>query len=273
MVRKIGFGTAFLYLFFIALALLHGFGLVKNACEHVESNRDYSKKEIILKNNALGLVFNNGYIATYYNNLQFSEDCGIACFFTVREVEYSTFKAVWKIERNTPARLSVIFEWPGLPIKQYWDFLLKDGKIIWKINLESNEDIIINHIGLVFFLKNNYREWFSPDGQGKMPVLDALQQRKDIIPGVYLNAAGLSASGKDAKLFPAVGLSLRDGVFLNEILLSSCRDLFSKDTFSSLSVGGVEPLRVFKKKRVSLSSGEMAVFGKKDDLLRSLSLK
>lgn len=269
---KIKFRIAYFYFFLFAMALLYGAELIRNAYNYREVDLRYSKKEIILKENALRLVFSNGYITMHYGKMQLTENSGLACFFTVKGVAYTTFKAMWKIEKVGSDELLAVTEWPGLPIKQIWHLLLKDGKLNWQVDLESNEDITINHIGVVFFFRNNYQEWVSPYEQGRMPVLDALQQRKDVSSQVSSNAVGLSASGKDTKLFPAVGLSLGEGVFLNEVLLSTCCDMFSRVTFSSISVGGIEPLRVFKNSKVPLSSGEISLFDKKD-LLKYLIMR
>jgi len=273
MVKKKILWVISLYLFFTAAAFLYGAVLIKKACDYGEFDRGYSRKEIILRNGAARLVFNNGYISAYYNGKQFTEDCGLACFFSVKGSEYSTYRSLWKIEKDTLTRLTIIFTWPDLPVKQKWDILLRDGKIRWDISIESEEEITINHIGLVFFLKNDYIEWSTPFGNGKMPVLDALQQRGYAGAGSGLSAAGLNVKRKAAGLFPAIGLKLGQGVFMDEVSLLSCRDIFSKNTFSSISIGGVEPLRLSKGCRIALSSGEMSMFDKQDDLQGYLSVK
>jgi hypothetical protein len=273
MAHKIWLKITYLYFFLLVIALFYGAGLVKSAYNYREADLEYSKKEIILEENALRLVFSNGYITMHYGKVQLTENSGLACFFTIKGVAYTTFKAIWKIEKIRPDELFAATEWPGLPIRQIWHLLLKDGKLSWQVDLESKEDIAINHIGIVFSFKDKYQEWSSPYEQGRMPVLEVLQQRKDIRPQVISNTLGLIASGKGAKFFPAVGLSLGEGVFLNEVLLSSCRDMFSRGVFSSVSIGGAPSFRVFKNSKVFLSSGEINLFDKKDDLLKYLIMK
>ena len=262
MANKIDFRIVCLYFFLFAMALLFGMGLVRKAYNYREADLEYSKKEIILKENALKLVLSNGYITMHYGKVQITENSGLACFFTVKGVAYTTFKATWKIEKVGSNELLAVAEWPGLPIKQIWHLLLKDGRLSWQVDLESNEDIAVNHIGVVFSFRDKYREWTSPYEQGRMPVLEALQQRKDVRLQVTSNVFDLIAGGKDAKLFPVVELSLKKGVFLNKVLLSSCRDMFSRGIFSSVSLGGEEPLRVFKNSKIPLSSGQMDLFTK-----------
>ena len=266
MVKRLKFRAAYLYLLFIAVALLHGAGLIKKACNYNEADIAYSKREVILKNGALRLVFSNGYITSHFWQLQFTEDSGLACFFTVKGVPYASFKAIWKIKSLSPIELSATAEWPGLPIKQNWDFSLKEGKISCRVNLESDEDITINHIGIVFSLRDNYRQWASPDEQGSMPVLDVLQQRQNVSSQFTLNPLGLISISKDGKFFPVVGVSLDKGSFLNEVLLSTCRDMFSKAAFSSVSIGGKEPLKILKGEKITLFLGEISIFDRKEKL-------
>jgi len=270
MTNKVEFKIVCLYSFIIAMALLYGTGLIIKAYNYREADLAYTKKEIILEDNVLRLVFCNGYITMYHGETKFTEDSGLACFFTVKEADYATYKAIWKIEKFSPVELFASVRWPGLPFSQIWHILLKDEKLIWHIDLESSEDITINHTGLVFSFKNNYQEWVNYYEQGRMPVLDVLQQRKDVKFTSASGAVGLIASDKDAKLLPAVELILGKGVFLNEVLLSVCRDMFSGSPFSSISVGGVEPLRVLKNSRMLLSSGEINLFDKRGDLLKNL---
>lgn len=264
--HKIKFRIAYLYFFLLAIALLYGAGLVRSAYNFREADFEYSKIEIILKKNALRLVLRDGYITMHYGKMRLTENSGLACFFIAKGIEYATFKARWKIEKISSEELLAVTTWPGLPIKQIWHLWLKDGKLGWQVDLESNEEIVVKNIGVVFFFRANYQEWASYYEQGRMPVLNILQQRKDVSTQGSLNAVAISATGKEARLFPAVGLSLGKGVLLNKVWLSSCRDMFSKDVFSSISVGGLGPLRVLKNRKVYLSSGEINLFDKKDDL-------
>jgi hypothetical protein len=273
MAHKIELRIACLYLLLFAMVLLYGTGLVRKAYNYREVDLEYTKKEIILEDNALRLALRNGYITMYYGKAKLTEDSGLACFFSVKGTDYTTVKAIWKIEKLSSVELLATLGWPGLPIKQIWHLLLKDGKLIWRIDLKINEDMIIHDLVLVFFFRNNYQEWISFYEQGRMPVLDVLQQRKAARSQVASNAIGLIAGGKNEKLFPAVGLNLREGVSLNEVSLSSCRDRFSRVTFSSVSLGGEDPLRVFKNSTVLLSSGEIVLFDKKDDLLKYLTMR
>jgi len=270
MTNKVEFKIVCLYFFIIAMVLLYGTGLITKAYNYREADLAYTKKEIILEDNVLRLAFCNGYITMYHGETKFTEDSGLACFFTVKEADYATYKGIWKIEKFSLVELLASVRWPGLPFSQIWHILLKDEKLIWHIDLESSEDIMINLTGLVFSFKNNYQEWANYYEQGRMPVLDVLQQRKDVRFTSVSGAVGLIASDKDAKLFPAVELSLGKGVFLNKVLLSVCRDMFSGAPFSSISVGGVEPLRVLKNSRMLLSSGEINLFDKRGDLLKNL---
>ena len=268
--HKVKYGVFYLYSFLFLIALLYGSRLIKSAYNYREAELEYSKKEIILGEDALKLVFNNGYIAIYSGKVQLTENCGLACFFTAKGVAYTTFKALWKIENVSSDELLAITTWPGFPVKQIWHFLLKDGKLSWQVDLESNEEITINHIGVVFFLRNNYQQWATYYEQDKMPALDVLEQHKDVSLQVNPNMVSLSPNDKEKKLFPSVGLCLKKGVFLNEFLLSSSRDMFSKVTFSSVTIGGLEPLRVLGNSKISLSSGKISLFNKKDDLLKYL---
>ena len=261
--HKVKSKVAYLYFSLFLIALLYGVGLIRNACNYKEAELEYYKKEIILEENAFRLVFSNGYITIYHGEVQLTENSGLACFFTTDGVAYTTFKAAWKIEKLSFNELLAVAEWPGLPIKQIWHFLLKDDKLSWQVDLENSEDATINHIGVVFFFRNNYQQWFTLYEQGRMPVLDALQRRKDVSLQVSSNFVGLSPNDKDIKSFPPLGLNLREDVFLSEILLSTCRDMFSKSIFSSISVGGIDPLRVFKNGKMILASGEITLFHKK----------
>ena len=263
MAHKIKFSAVYLYVLLFVIVLLHGTGLIKKAYNYKEPDFGYTKKEIILRSDPLRLVFSNGYIAIHCWRLQLTEDSGLACFFDVKGVAYATFKAIWRIEKIGPDSLSAICEWPDLPIKQNWRFLLKEGKLEWQVYLESSENIAINHIGLVFSFKNNYREWTSSSKQGKMPVLEALEQRQNVVTPVGLNAVGLSVRGQDARFFPVLGLSLGKGTFLNEILLSTCRDMFTSVAFSSVSISGDESLKMLKNSKVLLSSGEIKLLNER----------
>ncbi len=257
---------AYLYVFFIAMALLHGVRLIRKACDYREADPGYAKKEVVLENGALRLVFSNGYITAHCGQLQFTENSGVACFFSVKGIPYASFKGVWEIEKISQVELSAASEWPGLPIKQNWHFSLKDGKISWQVNLESSEDIVINHIGLVFSFKDIYRKWASFYEHGEMPVLDVLQQKQNINSQFALNPLGLVANGKEKKYFSAIGLNFKEDVFLKEVLLSSRRDMFSKAMFSCVSIGGEEALKIHKNEKIILSSGEACIFNKQKEL-------
>jgi len=255
------------------MALLYGMELVKKAYNYKEADLKYAQKEIILEDNALRVVFFDGYITMYYGNMQFTDNNGLASSFTVDGVDYPTFKAKWNINKISPTELFATNEWPGLSVRQSWHFLLKEGKLNWQIDLESKNDIDMINVGVVFLFRNNYQEWVSLYEQGRIPVLGVLQQRKNIKLPFTSNALGLNAYGKDNKLFPAVGLTLGEGSFFNKALLSSCRGMFSKITYLSLSFGGKEPLKVFKNSKITLSSGQMGIFNKKDDLMRYLKME
>lgn len=268
--HKLKIKMVYLYSFIFLIVLLYGIGQIRSACNYKEAELEYYKKEIILEEKAFRLVFSNGYITIYHGEVQLTENSGLACFFTSGGVAYTTFKAAWKIEKLSFNELLAVAAWPGLPIKQIWHFLLKDDKLSWQVDLENSEDVTINHIGVVFFFRNNYQQWFTPYEQGRMPVLDALQLRKNVSLQVSSNFVGLSPSDKDAKSFLPLGLNLREDVILNEFLLSTCRDMFSKSIFSSISLGSIEPLRVLGNSKISLSSGKISLFNKKDDLLKYL---
>ena len=273
MANKIRFRIAYLYFPFLALALLYGMGLVKKAYNYREADLEYTQKEMILEDNALRIVFSNGYITMYYKNVPFTDFNGLASSFTVEGVDYPTFKARWKIEKISPVELFATNEWPGLPIKQVWHLLLKEGKLNWQIDLESKKDINMINVGLVFLFRNNYQEWVSLYGQGRVPVLGALQQRKGIRFGLTENALGLNTVGKDEKSFPAIGVTPGKESFFINALLSSCRSMLSEITYLSLAFGGKEPLRVLQNSKIILSSGEMSLFDKKNDLLEYFMMK
>jgi len=248
------------------MALLHGVGLIRKTCNYREADHGYTRKEVVLENGTLRLVFSNGYITAHCGPLQFTENSGVACFFSVDGIPYASFKAVWEIEKISQAELSAVSEWPGLPIKQSWRFSLKDGKISWQVNLESSEDITINHIGLVFSFKDIYRKWASLYEHGEMPVLDVLEQKQNVNSQFPLNPLGLIANGKENKYFSAIGLNFTEDVFLKEVLLSSRRDMFSKAIFSCVSIGGEEELKIHKNEKIILSSGETRIFNKQKEL-------
>ena len=273
MVNKTVLKITCLYFVFFVVVLLYGIGLINKAYNYKEADLEYAQKEIILEDNALRVVFFDGYITMYYENVPFTESNGLASSFTIGGVEYPTFKAKWRIERISPVELFATNEWPGFDIRQTWHFLLKDGKLNWQIDLESKKETTLINIGVVFLFRNNYQEWISLSGQGKTPILGILQQRKGIRIPFTSNALGFKTSGKDERLFPAVGLILGDKSFFNKALLSSCRGAFSNITYLSLAFGGKEPLRIFKNSKITLSSGQMAVFDKKGGLLKYLQMK
>jgi hypothetical protein len=272
-IHRTKFKIAYFYILIFVVACFYGAKLINSACNYQEADKEYSKKEIVLQEDKLRLAFNNGYISIYNGKIQLTENSGLACFFSVKGVAYSSFKAIWKIEKAESGEFIAAAIWPGLTTRQTWHFLLKDRKISWQVVLESDEDITINHVGLVFSFRNIYQEWVSAYAQGIMPVLKALQQREDVNLQVTLNALGLIAADRDARFFPMLGLSLGEGEFLNEVLLSSCRDMFTGSTFSSLAASGTDPLKMLKKEKLNLSSGEINLFDKKGDLLRYLEVK
>ena len=267
------FRIIYLYLFLLAMALLYGIGLVGKACNYRERDLKYNQKEIILEDGALRLVFFDGYIAMYYRGVQFTENSGFACFFTAKEVNYATFQAMWKMEKISPVELIATVEWSGLPVRQIWHLVLKEGRLNWQIDLESNEDIALVNIGAVFFLRNNYQDWATLYEQGRMPMLEVLQQNKDVRFQVPPSFIGLIANDRGTKHFPAVGLYINRGAFLNKALLSSSRDMFSRVIFSSVSLGGKEPLRMLEKSKIYLSSGQVILFKRKEDLLKCFIMR
>ncbi len=262
------FRIIYLYLFLLVIVLLYGIGSVRRACNYIERDLKYNQKEIVLEENGLRLVFLNGYITMYYKNVQFTENSGFACFFTAKGADYATFKAMWKMEKVSPVELFATVEWPGLPIRQIWHLLLKDGRLNWQIDLESKKDITMINIGAVFFLRNNYQDWTTPYEQGRIPMLEVLQQNKDVRFQVPPSFIGLFANYRGVKHFPAVGLYINSGAFLNRALLSSSRDMFSREIFSSVSLGGKEPLEMLEKSKIYLSSGQIVPFKRKEDLLK-----
>jgi len=187
-------------------------------------------------------------------------------FFSVNGINYTTFKAIWEIAAYSPDQLSAVCEWPGIPLKQNWYLWLKDGVMKWQVELESPQDISISHIGMVFCFKGVYQKWTGLYENGSMPVLTTLQQRLGVDLKTSLDRVGLIAAGRHADSFPYIGLCLDNGTFLNELLLSSCRDMFSGVVFSSVSVSGSDPLRIYKNSRIILSSGRLCLFEKEEDL-------
>jgi ABC-type polysaccharide/polyol phosphate transport system ATPase subunit len=153
------------------------------------------------------LFFDEGRLRLFYNEFELTKSQCFLSQFYYKERWFSSSEAIWNFKKDGPRTLIIHVLWPDFKIRQTWQVsLLSDIDILWKINLEVEEDIDILSFRNALFLSDHYHEWFSTYEEGSFPQ-EFLWQ--DIILD---NSKRKIVGVKNAHFYPGIVLDVSEDI-------------------------------------------------------------
>lgn len=114
-----------------------------------------------LETGRLSLVFEHGKIRLFWRGLELTKRLGLYSSMQYNDIWCDSAQAVWSIEQVHQNKLVAVGSWPWIPLIQYWDItLLNENSILWNIELEVWEHIILQKGQVNLMLSDAYKEWF-----------------------------------------------------------------------------------------------------------------
>jgi len=108
------------------------------------------------------LVFDHGKARILWNGIELTKELGLYSSVRVRDMWYDSSQAFWEIEKLEKDRLIVTGHWPWISMTQIWDLsLMSDETILWNIERDIWEDVLLEKEQVNMMLSDKYKEWFA----------------------------------------------------------------------------------------------------------------
>ena len=108
------------------------------------------------------MVFDHGKARIFRNGLELTKGLGLYSSVRVRDMWYDSSQAFWEITKLENDRLTAIGYWPWISMTQSWDLsILNDKTILWNIEREIWEDVLLEKEQVNMMLSDKYKEWFT----------------------------------------------------------------------------------------------------------------
>ena len=160
-------------------------------------------REIVLSKNNLRFLFERGKWKIYAGNKELT--CGLSVYTSLRSsgIWYDSSQALWRIKEQKADRITVVGDWPYIPISQTWKAEFIDEKsFFWTVNMEIYEDIDLEIEQTNIMLGSDYKKWAVSDKIGG-EFTDEHTHDYDILPfRFWYGRAGTIMA--EAKGFPRV---------------------------------------------------------------------
>ena len=123
-------------------------------------------KPYSLQRKDLSFVFDNGKGRLFWKNQELTKGLGLYTSIFSSGFWQDSAHANWQITKLNEEKMILRGKWQTLPIIQIWEIELKEDKsIIWKIEMEVLEEVIIEGEQQAnVMLTNEYESWLSEDG-------------------------------------------------------------------------------------------------------------
>ncbi len=154
----------------------------------------------------LRVVCNAGGIKLYHGDIELTANIGLNVAICTLTSWADSSKGKWEVLRRGSESLMIKNRWDYLPLTLIWHLTIRnETKIIWKIELEAEENIKIDRVRAIIILSQTYNNWSMPKDAKKkfLPADDGIKQE-------YFNPSeqSLSAwSDADKNHYPAIKLS------------------------------------------------------------------
>jgi hypothetical protein len=140
----------------------------------------------------LEIKIRNGYANIFYLGKEVTEDKGLSVYFTYNHKTYFSYEAISEIQKPAANCVLIRLNWSGLDVTQVWEFTLQDGRINWRIYLDSPKKLLLQGFQIKFHLSPVYQNWQDYVGAGffhkpKFPWLENSQViRRKMLSGSAL---------------------------------------------------------------------------------------
>ncbi len=120
---------------------------------------------------SMSLVFDNGKGRLFWKGIELTKGLGLCSSVFLKGVWYDSSQAFWEVQKLDQKRLTAVSYWPWLPLIQTWKICLADeNTVIWEIEKEIWDNVILEREQVSLMLSHHYQEWsVNKQVRGKFP--------------------------------------------------------------------------------------------------------
>lgn len=153
-------------------------------------------------------------INLYWDNVQLTKRNGFMGIIGIANgSRYYSDKASWKTNITSDNEVSILLEWPNLPVREYWHIGIRDEKTIyWRVSLEILSKIFIREKELGLLISPDYTKWLNSSEEGHFPQITSGQNawQKIKLDNYLSKSIGARESFKGGLYKPTIILDFRE---------------------------------------------------------------
>ncbi|MDD5109038.1 MAG: ABC transporter ATP-binding protein [Candidatus Omnitrophica bacterium] len=170
-----------------------------------ESYFEQINQDFILSSKDTSLIFANGEAILSYKGLSLTKNSHLNTSINIAGKWYDSACANWEFKRQAQNLIVGFGSWPGLLLKQVWEFEIhKEGAFLWKVWLQVEKETDIQQQRLQFMCTGKYRNFFTEYSGGEFS--DKFFETESDMLQRCVSTGTIGLSGQDDKL-PVLSLS------------------------------------------------------------------
>lgn len=123
------------------------------------------------KADSLEAILCHGRVSLFYEGREVSPPQGFQAQVQHMNNWYNTQSCDWVVEERRPDGCAARGHMLKLPVAFRWDMQLDQGRLTWRIAMESTQDIALDEFEVNLFLPAGYMQWTYEDLTGEFPEI------------------------------------------------------------------------------------------------------
>jgi len=116
-------------------------------------------------------VFNHGRLALFYEERELTAPQGITMAIRQLGSDHPAVNAEWRVVERNPNGCQAEAEMHRLPIRLRWESYFEQGRFYWRVSMICLEQVAVETVNLLFYLKPLYATWLYGDYEGVFPTI------------------------------------------------------------------------------------------------------